>query len=78
MAHRDLKPSNIFFNKDKVLKIGDFGFVKDLGISSAGTIGNLLELVMGKMCIQFHCNTLPGTLNRKEEIIYTMETCPLL
>ena len=29
-AHRDLKPSNIFFSKDNILKIGDFGFVKDV------------------------------------------------
>ena len=29
-AHRDLKPSNIFFSKDNTLKIGDFGFVKDV------------------------------------------------
>ena len=29
-AHRDLKPSNIFFSRDNTLKIGDFGFVKDV------------------------------------------------
>ena len=29
-AHRDLKPSNIFFSQDNTLRIGDFGFVKDV------------------------------------------------
>jgi len=27
LMHRDLKPANIFFNSDKVLKLGDFGLV---------------------------------------------------
>ena len=30
LAHRDLKPSNIFFKSDDTLKVGDFGFVKDM------------------------------------------------
>ena len=34
LAHRDLKPSNIFFKSnekgERVVKVGDFGFVKDM------------------------------------------------
>ena len=36
LAHRDLKPSNIFFKSDGTLKIGDFGFVKEVGNPCVG------------------------------------------
>ena len=36
-AHRDLKPSNIFFSQDNTLRIGDFGFVKDV-LDQADTV----------------------------------------
>ena len=32
ITHRDLKPMNIFIGEDVLLKIGDFGISKDLGM----------------------------------------------
>ncbi len=34
MVHRDLKPSNILFSQDGVLKLCDFGLVKDLAMDA--------------------------------------------
>ena len=52
-AHRDLKPSNIFFSKDNTLKIGDFGFVKDVfdqaDISDEGRL--VVEVYELDLCI---------------------------
>ena len=54
LAHRDLKPSNIFFKSDETLKVGDFGFVKDIDEQCAmelckhsGTLAELVQLYTG-------------------------------
>lgn len=50
IIHRDLKLSNIFINKDLVIKIGDFGLAKRLGIGRESGL-------------QSEANTLCGTPN---------------
>jgi serine/threonine protein kinase len=50
IIHRDLKPKNIFV-KQNLLKIGDFGFSKELGISSfqTGSVCGTVEYMSPEM-----------------------------
>lgn len=43
IVHRDLKPANIFFDKDKHLRLGDFGLALNLHEEKANTIAGTVH-----------------------------------